>query len=183
VIAFETARQIALEGERVIGLVLFNTAAPGYPKIHRHWRRYAAQAREMVAALAHGRRPVSAAGIAAHLRMLGRIASRRFAGRAARALAAVDSSAIAVGREQQSLNALAMRGYSPRPLYVPILHLIAADNPASTRLLDDPRLGWRDFARAGFDVRTVAGDHNSMFDPSHAGALAEQFQTVLGFLK
>lgn len=181
VVAFEVARQIILQGERVVCLVLFDTPAPGYPKVHRHWRRYVARARDMVSALARGRRPIAAAEVAAHLRALGRILGRRSAARAARAVSAAGSGAVLAGRGQQSLNALAMRGYSPRDLSAPIVQFIPTDHAASTRLLDDPRLGWRDFARAGFEVRTAAGDHNSMFEPSRAGALADHLQTLLGF--
>lgn len=177
VVAFEAARQLILQRERVVSLVLFDTPAPGYPKIHRHWLRYAAQAREMVSALARGRRPVAAGDAAAHLRALGHIAGRRFTGRAARAV----PSALLAGREQQALNGLAMRGYSPRDLCAPIVQFIPADHAATTKLLDDPRLGWRDFARAGFEVRTVAGDHNSMFEPSRADALADHLRALLEF--
>ena len=175
VVAFEAARQLILQRERVVCLVLFDTPAPGYPKLHRHWRRYAAQAREMASTLAHGRWPVAVSDAAAHLRAIGRIAARKFAGRAAR----VVPSALLAGRGQRALNGLAMRAYSPRDFSAPIVQFIPADPAATTRLLDDPRLGWRDFARAGFEARTVAGDHISMFEPPRADALAHHLRALL----
>ncbi len=177
VIAFEVARQIIQQGERVVCLVLFDTPAPGYPKVHRSWRRYAAQARHTIASLAHGRRLASAAAAVTHLRLLGRMLGHRFA---ARALFATSPGALLAGRDPQSVNELAMLAYSPRGLSAPIVQFLAADDTASTRLLDDPRLGWRDFARAGFEACSVSGDHNSMFGPSRAGGLAARLQTLLG---
>jgi len=172
VVAFAAARLLVQSGDRVGCVALFDTPAPGYPKIRKSWRRYFALANDVL----RGRRPVALTGAGAHLRILGRVLGRRFAARAA---SAVGDGVLVAGRDQPSRDRLAMRAYTPRPIAAPIVQFLAADHPASTRLLDDARLGWRDFAQAGFEVRSVPGDHNSIFEPAHAPALARELRTYL----
>jgi non-ribosomal peptide synthetase component E (peptide arylation enzyme)/thioesterase domain-containing protein len=69
--------------------------------------------------------------------------------------------------------------YRPRMFPAPIVHFIAADVRISTRILNDPRLGWRDFAGPGFEARNVPGDHVSILSESGAPALASEFESVL----
>ena len=63
---------------------------------------------------------------------------------------------------------------------VPVVHFLARDNKVDTRVLSDPRFGWRDFARAGLEERSVPGDHNSLLVNENARGLAQEIREVLG---
>jgi thioesterase domain-containing protein len=57
---------------------------------------------------------------------------------------------------------------------------LAADHPSgSERVLQDPRKGWREFARGPFQERMVSGSHFSMFDEKNAPALASFIRAAL----
>lgn len=178
VVAFETARQLSLDGAGVAGLVLFDTATPGYPKLVRSWRRYAAQARAAVSSLARFRAPAGAADAAVHLRALARILSRKVSARTA-GLARAPNRPLLASLTQQPLDGLAMRAYLPRRVAAPILHFIAGEPAVSTKLLDDPRIGWRDFAPAGFEAHEIPGNHISMFQRPNARLLADRLRIFL----
>jgi thioesterase domain-containing protein len=49
----------------------------------------------------------------------------------------------------------------------------------STRIVEDSRLGWRDFARGGFEVFRVPGKHDSILSECHVGNLAAHLARVL----
>ena len=68
---------------------------------------------------------------------------------------------------------MAMWEYTPQDFPAPIIHFIADDQPVSTEVLSDPRLGWNDVACAGIAIRRVRGDHNSILAADNAAALAE----------
>jgi thioesterase domain-containing protein len=179
VIAFEAALQLIAQGERVEHLVLFDVPAPGSQKIRKQWKRYVAHARDLALALARGRKPITVRAVLDHARAVGHIVTRKLVGRASRALTAIGSDALLAGRGIKRLHAMAMWEYTPRACSVPISHFIAADQPVSTQLLNDPRMGWQEFARAGFAVHWLKGDHNSIFRPANAAAIAEQLKTLL----
>ena len=69
--------------------------------------------------------------------------------------------------------------FRPRMFDAPIVHFMGADVRVSTRFLTDPRLGWRDFARNGFEARMVPGDHVSILSESRSPALGAEFEAVL----
>ena len=69
--------------------------------------------------------------------------------------------------------------YRPRTFPAPIVHFMGTDVHVSTRILNDPRVGWRDFARKGFEARMVPGDHVSILSESRSPALAAEFELVL----
>jgi thioesterase domain-containing protein len=79
----------------------------------------------------------------------------------------------------ESWHATMLGKYRPQMLSTPIVHFMGADVPVSTRILDDPRLGWRDFAGAGFEARSVPGDHVSILSESRSPALGAEFETIL----
>jgi acyl-CoA synthetase (AMP-forming)/AMP-acid ligase II/thioesterase domain-containing protein len=176
VVAFEAALQLAEEGEKVALLALFETPTPGYPKIARHWKRYASQGAAILLGLVRGKIPVTARDLAAHLRTLVGIATRRWFAKANRVLA---SAGAADSRTDDDWNSVLIREYVPRVLSSPIVHFFAADEPVSTQVLNDPRFGWRDFAGAGFESHLVAGDHVSILAEANAPALAAKLETVL----
>ena len=69
--------------------------------------------------------------------------------------------------------------FRPRMFDAPIVHFMGADVRVSTRLLNDSRLGWRDFARQGFEARMVPGDHVSILSESRSPELGAEFESVL----
>ena len=66
-----------------------------------------------------------------------------------------------------------------RPFPVRIVHFLAADLQASTRVLTDPRCGWADFAEGGLEEHYLAGDHASLFTETHASAVAAGIQKTI----
>jgi thioesterase domain-containing protein len=177
VVAFEAALQLMSQGEQIAHLVFFDVSTPGNAGVG-DWRRYLTGARELVWALLRGQERLTVGAMAQHLRALGRAVRRRFGGRASRCLSALGSDALLAGRDLRTLNGMGMWEYTPRDFPAPIMHFIAADQP-TTKLLSDRRLGWREFARAGLEVRKVRGDHNSMFAADNAEMLGDQLNASL----
>jgi len=68
--------------------------------------------------------------------------------------------------------------YVPRPLAVRIVQFLAGSDHVSTQVLDDPRLGWRDFAENGFDVLRVGAHHADLL-VTQAGELASLLHGIL----
>jgi oxalate---CoA ligase len=176
VLAFETARQLLEEGEDVRLLALFDTPTPGYPKIVRQWSRYARRAFEIVRELVQGKPSITAHDIAAHVRALWNIATRRWSTKANRMIA---SAGLTDAPPAEAWNTLVMREYAPRIFRAPIVHFLGEDVPVSATVLSDRRLGWQDFAKGGFETRRVPGDHVSMLDEGNAPALAAELEIVL----
>jgi acyl-CoA synthetase (AMP-forming)/AMP-acid ligase II/surfactin synthase thioesterase subunit len=69
-----------------------------------------------------------------------------------------------------------------RKIGVPIVHFIAAAEQGSSAVLEDARLGWRDFAGAGFTPHEIPGGHRSMFLDNNARALASGIAEVAAAL-
>ena len=76
-------------------------------------------------------------------------------------------------------NELAGRSYRPQSVDCPVVHFIAADEPHSTRILDDPRFGWRDAAGERFSVNWVRGGAAGFFKHPTVGELAAHLRAVL----
>jgi acyl-CoA synthetase (AMP-forming)/AMP-acid ligase II/thioesterase domain-containing protein len=176
VVAFETALQLTAAGEEVALLALFDTPTPGYPKIARQWKSYIRRGVALLRSLTRGKVPIATPDLAAHLRTLVRMAAERRSASANPALASADA---ANSRTDDEWNGVLMREYVPRVLSSPIVHFCASDDPVSTQVLSDPRLGWRDFAGAGFESHMVAGDHVSMLEETNSPALAAMLEKVL----
>lgn len=179
VISFEAAQQLLAQGEEISRLVFFDVPAPGYPKIIRSWRKYLVESGRMLSATMHGRIQGRGSELVRHYRRLADILERRFGGRTIRALAAVKTPVLATPQNPKHLNALALWEYHPRDFPAPMIQFLAADEPISTKVLDDPRLGWRDFARGGFVLRTSPGRHGTMLDAENTPALAAQLDPLL----
>jgi thioesterase domain-containing protein len=179
VVAYEAALQLMAQGQRVDCLVLFDAATPGYPKVHKQWRRYLSKAREMAMALRPEKLRATGKAVRLHFYALGRIFARRRKASASRVLTAIGSDVLVAGREEKTLNGMAMWEYTPPEFPAPIVHFIAADQPVSTEVLSDPRLGWNDLARAGLAVRRVKGDHNTILAAENAAELAGELEALL----
>jgi len=176
VVAFEAALQLAEQGEEVALLALLDTPAPGYPKIARHWKRYARQSADALRGLLHGKAVITAKDVAAHALALRHIVGRRLGGKVNRALVAPGSP---VPRTDDEWNRVVMREYVPRPFPSRIVQFLATDTHVSIAVLDDPRSAWQDFARDGFETRSVPGDHVTMLHEANAPMLAAELERVL----
>lgn len=167
IIAFEMARQLAAQGEDVALVALFEVAAPGYPKVVRHWRRYLAALRSL--------RRVTFAQVAEHARVVAGIARRR-ASQAALRLGLVRK----VPLEQVNLaNARAVVEYVPRELRCRVVQFLSRDQPHSFSVLQDPRRAWAEIVKGEFSVREVSGMDTDLFVDPHVAELAAQLREEL----
>jgi acyl-CoA synthetase (AMP-forming)/AMP-acid ligase II/thioesterase domain-containing protein len=179
VVAFEAAQQLLAQCHEVTQLVLFDVPTPGYPKVLRGWKRYLGESRRMLAAVARGEVRAQCAEAVRHVRRLAHVVRRRFGGRAIRAVGSVGTQMPTAPLNPKELTALALWEYVPRDFSAPIVHFLAADETVSTKVLDDPRLGWRDFAHGGLELRTSPGSHGSILDSQNSSALAVQLEPLL----
>jgi hypothetical protein len=65
-----------------------------------------------------------------------------------------------------------LRTYRPKPFTGKLACLNAGDAEISERVLEDPRLAWRNLSQGPFVSRKVAGQRDSMFEAGNAGELA-----------
>ncbi len=179
VLAFETTRQLLAQGEQVMPLVLLDVPAPGYPKVVRSWTRYVAESARMAASWARRERALKTGEFRKHLQRLKQLGARKLKGHAGRAFPSMATRDDVAALGQFEVNSMALAEYVLKDFPAPILHFIAADEAVSTRVLDDPRYGWRDFARGGMDFLSVRGGHNSMLGAEHAPALALELRRRL----
>jgi acyl-CoA synthetase (AMP-forming)/AMP-acid ligase II/thioesterase domain-containing protein len=149
ILAFECARRLEALGFHVPCVVLFDTAAPGEPKPLRWWGRYL----KWVPRLVQYRE--------SRARLNGR--QGLYAGVATFTEAA----------------AAQMRSYVPRPFGGRVVSFVAGERPVSSRVLEDARLGWRDFAIRGFESHVVPGGHDTMFSEQHVPQMARLLRGVL----
>ena len=160
VVAFEAVRQMRSANDDVPLLILLDTPTPGYPKVLPRWQRYPEAAWRLM------RRDGAQALVreaAAHIRALRRVRPR------------VETP----GNDEAAVIARTMRSYVPQPVDRPIVQVLASEIQASTRVLEDERLGWRDFARAGFSIVDAPGDHHTFLLPPKVSELARRIGAVL----
>ncbi len=172
IVAFEVARQLSAAGERIALLTLLDTPTPGYPKVLRGWRLYCTEALRLVR-----ERRVSTREVLSHARMLARRAGRWFQGHLGRAAAKARLDFQVV--DTAVANEVAGRIYAPGPFPGKVVAFLAGDVQHGTRVLADPRLGWRDFALGGLDVLRVAGGHDTMLAEPQVQDLARQLTALL----
>ena len=178
ILAFECACRLEALGCPVPSVVLFDTAVPGYPKPLRHWTQYLKWASRF--ALTLRRRTVLDTGreVLAHVRFLSNNSPQSACiGQPARGSAheSRPTPAPSLGAAAAAI----MRSYVPRPYAGSLVNFMAADKPVSARVLEDARLGWRDFARGGFESHQVPGNHDSMFSEEHVARLADLLRDIL----
>ncbi len=155
VVAFEAARQLTAAGEDVRLIVLIDSVAPGYPKLLRSGGRYW---REMPRVLSGAFRFRE---IAEHIGFAGRLARRQ-------TISPPDDP-----------RARAAAAYVLKPAAVPAIQFLAGDDRVRSRVLDDPRLGWRDVCPAGFEARRIAGSHATLFLERSSAELASALGEIL----
>ncbi len=158
VVAFEAARQLVAGGDQVRMVVLFDTLTPGYPKLSKSRRRYWRQLFS-----ADGKK---FSDLTAHAGVVGRLIANKARTRMQR------TSNIADPIVQSA------RLYIPKPIPMPIVQFIAGDQLVSTRILEDPRLGWRDLCRE-FHLFRLPGVHGNSFFESQAPEIAAKLKLLL----
>ena len=176
IVAFEVARQLHAQGEIVSRLVLFEVPTPGYPKLLRTWKGYG----RVAADLLRGRRRIGPRDAMAHVRVLSGLARRkaRDAGMRLFRLARPRSSG-KLPLEPEHPNVWAARVYTPQPHHGRVTCFLAADEPHSTQILDNPLLAWREFVHGEFEVRHTPGRAAAIFRHPHVRHLAGQLRRVL----
>ena len=176
IVAFEMARQLVARGDEVRLLVLFEAPAPGYPKVLRHWKDYFRQSTRVM----RGKLPAGLNELRSHLNVLRGLLRRRMVVARRRLLMRTGlRAAIEPLEKQDHPNMLAGRSYYPKPLACDVVQFVAADEPHSTIILDDPLLGWREFTLGVFTVRKNPGRAAAIFKPPCVRSLAAQLRTLL----
>lgn len=180
-IAVETARQLRGEGSEVARLILIDSLTPGYPKILASGSRYLEQGLEAGRAALRGQLLFSVKDIVAHVRRLSFLALRGFTARRHQAKIARGEALVTEDASAKFiLNRDALNEYELREIHIPLVHFLAKDHPVDSKVLEDPRFGWRDFAKCGLEERWVPGDHNSLIRNENAPGLAEEVRKALG---
>jgi amino acid adenylation domain-containing protein len=68
---------------------------------------------------------------------------------------------------------------SPAVAGFPMIHFLAGADPCSTKVLEDPRLGWRDLCPAGVECFYVDAHHDDMFEEANIETIATPFTDAL----
>jgi oxalate---CoA ligase len=160
VVAFEAVRQMRSANDDVPLLMLLDAPTPGYPKVLPRWQRYPEAAWRLMQR--EGARALVREA-AAHVRALRRLRQR------------VETP----GNDEAAVIRRTMHSYVPQPVDRPIVQVLSSEIQPSTRVLEDERLGWRDFARAGFSIVEAPGDHHSFLLPPQVDELARRLGAVL----
>ncbi|HKY90551.1 MAG TPA: amino acid adenylation domain-containing protein, partial [Nevskiaceae bacterium] len=178
-LAYEIARQLEGQGETVRSLVIIDAWAPGWNRGLPRARAWAAGASFRWQLLAHDCRRLWSGEerLATFLERrptLGRWLHAIGIGRDRAADEAHRRKADpAYDYDQRLLAHLekAVEGYAPQPRDGAMLLLRSASEPHGRFL--DARMGWGRWARGGVDVRTIAGDHFTMFREPGVAQMAE----------
>jgi oxalate---CoA ligase len=178
ILAYECACRLEALGCPVPSVVLFDTAAPGYPKPLRHWMRYIKWAPRFAFTLRRGTVLDAGREVIAHVRYLSTQSPQ--SGCIGQSVpGSARKASPTPGASLGDAAAAIMHSYVPRAFGGSVVHFMAADEPVSTRVLEDARLGWRDFARGGFESHRVPGGHDSMFSEEHVEQLADLLRGIL----
>jgi thioesterase domain-containing protein len=180
ILAFEIARQLVAAGQDVALLALFEVPTPGYPKIVRNWRKYVRQSATLVSGLLRGKNGIAWEQMRSHLGVWRTLFGRKRQAMTRRVLVSTHMQAAIEPIERiESRNERAGRAYVPGKLKCNVVHFLAADQFHSTRILDDPRLGWGDAVGETFSVRKVPGIADAIFRPPNVSELGSQLRSLL----
>jgi amino acid adenylation domain-containing protein len=181
-LAFEAARLLAASGEAPPLVVMLEVATPGYPRLMKSWKNYL----KAFPRFLRGELRVAPAEGFRHLVVLGDLARKRVAYWRRRLLRDSPPPVTPASADRATLespdyhpNKRAARDYRPAPLACDVVQFIAADEHHATLILDDPRLGWRDFVRGRFTVIATPGPADGIFKAPHVGQLAARLESVL----
>ena len=175
VVAFEVARELVAQGQRVGLVIIVDCPAPGYPKPPPLWER----ARTHVQNLLGG----SPAERVRYLRdrldnSLTRVSTLLgFVPHVDQELA--DQTPEHIKHVDAALYE-AYNHYQPAPQCVDVLFL-TADTPPDwpTAKFDDPLMGWASALRGRISQCSIPGAHLSIFAPENVPVLVQRMQTAL----
>ena len=170
-IAFEAARQLNSMGEAVQMIVLFDTAAPGYPKVVREHRRNWRQLRDVFVGSPDNR--IGVREIISHFDTTSRMIKRKVLGKTERQIARYQLAVLAPPVEtveKWQLRSACM--YQVKPTDIPVAQFVAQDQAISTRILEDPRLAWRELCTGDFHLHWVSGSHGTLLGETEAPDVA-----------
>ena len=139
-VAFEAARQLIADDAAVPLVALFDTPAPGYPRL------------------------LGSRRMAAQVRALGRLAKK-------------EAAAPVTGMAGIARTAASM--YAPKPIDAAVVQFMAEDELVSSRVLEDPRLAWRELCTGQFHVCRVPGDHITWLQEGNAQQAAALLTVAL----
>ncbi len=179
-VAFETARQLTSLGEEVRLIALFDTPAPGYPKLVAGHRRNWRQLGEVVRGAGKRAGRVGVRQLISHLDMAGQLIRKKIVAKADRRLARLElTSLIPTAGEVAKWQERSTAMYVPKRMNVPVVQFVARDEAISTRILDDPRLAWRDLAGSEFHLHPVRGSHGTLLKEPQALEVAQILGNLL----
>ncbi|MGJ5816511.1 AMP-binding protein [Paludibaculum fermentans] len=173
IVAYEMARQLVAQGQDVGRLVMFETPAPGYPKVLRHWRSYGRQA----LAVMKGERKVGLRELRSHAGLVLGLCRKRVTAFGQRV--PVLTGLTPAPQKFAHPNHRAGRDYALKPLHCDVLQFVASEERHSTTVLDDPLTAWREFVKGDFDVVKTAGKADRIFRQPHVRVLARHMRAVL----
>jgi thioesterase domain-containing protein len=173
VVAFELARELIAQGERVAMVIIMDCPAPGYPRPAPLVTRLKAHI-ENLRTLHHEKRRDYVKQRFANVRT-------RFA-KAAGLIPYIIPGEVVPELVRRIDAALyeAYRNYHPQPLSVEVLFL-TADTPPEwpTAHFDDPLMGWGDLLRGRISQCAIPGTHLSVFAPQNLPVLAARIRSGL----
>ena len=176
ILAYEVSQRLTVRRPAEIAVILVDVNTPGYPKTKAgSYLRYLPAA---IGALFRDRGNTLAAEIREHFRF---VRALRSANRGAKLrLTAANPVPLDVPPGPVLTPAgVVLRTYAPRPFQGRLANAVAGGSQVSSRVLEDPRLGWRDFALGPFHQCSVAGRHDSIFDHENVPDLARFIRSVL----
>jgi amino acid adenylation domain-containing protein len=178
ILAFEAGRLLRSRGQDVRRVVLFDTPAPGYPRLLRSYRRYWRQMREI--ARAGNGQGLEPRDIKTHMGWMSRRLGRKAQAQVKQMLPRAGLNSFAApAADLAARNELCVRMFKAKPAAVPVVQFLARDEKVSARILEDARLSWRDLCGGDFEVHTVEGDHETLFLEPYAKGLAAALDRVL----
>jgi amino acid adenylation domain-containing protein len=173
VTAFAVAQHLTDLGRRVELLIVFDMLAPGYPrdlplprKMRLHWRRLAGLGWREKGRYLHDR--VHSVGV----RILSRLGLERHRGPSPG-----EMESLRLPKELRpvyvALSTALERYRPPRPFDGrTVLFTSGESSHGPPTLIDDPLLGWGQWANGGLEHHTLAGRHNDLFSGENVEAMA-----------
>ncbi|ATB48289.1 non-ribosomal peptide synthetase [Corallococcus macrosporus] len=174
VVAFEMARELERQGQRVALLALMDSFAPDEKVSAREAEGGVLLARmamdlARMAGAESALRPEDFAGLGDEAQLSTVVQHARQAGWLP---PEVEVSVLRAWRDVMQANLRALAAYRPGPLRCPVLLLRAKD--ARRAYAVDPSHGWAPWLPSGLTVEDVPGDHYSALRPPHVETLARR---------
>lgn len=170
VVAFEVARELRSQAERVGLIIMADCPAPGYPKPPPLLTRARVHARNLLALSNMQRVRYLHDRVESSYTKLSRLAG---------VTPQADPKQPAPDHVQRVDAALfeAYEHYKPAPLDVDVLFLVAENPPKyPTAVFDDPLMGWGPVLRGRISQCSIPGAHLSIFAPENVPVLAERMR-------